>query len=108
GSGASLHFAPVPSGRWDRRREAPPTRWVEQGARVPEPLRRDGGQPVSGSPGRLGPPFDGSRNRVDNARVWGRRERLQRVLGPSIFLSHGEPSSFRTAGPPVSHSGSTP
>jgi hypothetical protein len=41
---------------------------------------------VPGSPGRLGPLFGGSRNRVDNARVWGRRERIQRFLGPSICL----------------------
>ena len=41
--------------------------------------------PADRGPGRLGPLFDGSRNRVDNARVWGRRERLQRFLDPSTF-----------------------
>jgi hypothetical protein len=53
-------------------------------------------------PGCSGPTFDGSRDRVDNARVWGRRERLQRSLGPSLSFPpwlQDHPQSF--------HSGST-
>src|SRR5436190_19165978 len=60
-------------------------------------------------PGRLGPPFDGSRCRVDNARVWGRRERLQRRLGPSLVsLSPGDPGWLPGVGGPTSAGLSTP
>jgi hypothetical protein len=68
------------------RRKAPPVRWSERGGASSRRALHRGGE-------RIGRPelrvtrdhlFDGSRDRVDNARVWGRRERLQRSLGPSI------------------------
>ena len=50
--------------------------------------------------GCLGPPFGGSRDRVDNARVWGRRGRLQRFLGPPIRLLNRRSRSSRSCRDP--------
>jgi hypothetical protein len=56
---------------------------------------------VARESGSLGATFDGSRNRVDNARVWGRRERIQRFLGPSIRFGPG-PLRMRRAARSIS------
>lgn len=42
--------------------------------------------PGPARPGRLGLLFGGSKDRVDNAHIWGRCERLQRSFGPSIHF----------------------
>src|SRR6476646_1280817 len=96
---ALLVFAPVPSGRRDRREQAgiAPANRSKIGGSPPAPGRDDGSE--SGwhpevTERLLGTTFwAGPRHRVDNARVWGRRERLQRCRGPAHFASHGGPRS---------------
>jgi hypothetical protein len=83
GSVATVRSGPERSqGPGGRSASGSAERPTDASPKAASPERRTHRSP--GSPGRLGPPFDGSRNRVDNARVWGRRERIQRFLGPSI------------------------
>src|SRR6266516_8213838 len=83
---ALLVFAPVPSGTGtEGRAEASPGPGRIGRARAsktrPEPQEA---RFTRRSQGLLGATlWAGPRSRVDNARVWGRRERLQRLLGPA-------------------------
>jgi hypothetical protein len=88
------------------RRKASPSEWIGRGGASPRERSTEVEEAtVPGSPGRLGPPFDGSRNRVDNARVWGRRERIQRFLGPSIRVRPPTRRRGSAFEPPATHSG---
>src|SRR5215217_7091021 len=74
--------------------EAPQLFGAERTTRVARVASTTGAPNRRPEPGCSGPTFDGSRDRVDNVRVWGRRERFQRSLGPSLLSPSAAPGGW--------------